>query len=529
MKLTKMKFTVILFVFFLIIVGCSDNENTIETEEKDTSKTDEPSELHIAHNAAPPTLDWHATGATSTRDITMLIYETLISVDADFQPQPMLAESFDISDDGKTYTFNLREGVKFHNGKEMTAEDVIASMENWLERSDITGQIFDGATWEANGDYTVHLKLAQPSSLTLDTIGTTKQAPAIVPKEVIESASAEGIDEYIGTGPYKFNEWKQDQYIQLVKNDDYEPLDEETSGWSGKKEALIDELYFHFVSDTSTRIAGLQTGEYDFGYDIPFDMYEQLEADPNINTFLASPANAVIKFNTKQGLASDFNLRQAINTALDYEEIMLAAFPHEEAFELTPGYMDSDIVKWSSDSGKAFYNINDQEKAKKILKDTGYDGENLRILTTRDYDYIYNLSVVVNEQLNNLGINSELVVLDWATVVDMTSKEEHLDDWNITLSGSSIVSTPTQLISLSNSWSGGVNDEHITNTMAAIELEADEDKAVELWNEIQQYAWEEALPTIQLGKFQKLYAVNKKVSDIDTLVGPNFWNITIND
>src|SRR5699024_7931270 len=94
------------------------------------------------------------------------------------------------------------------------------------------------------------------------------------------------------------------EYIRLTKYDEYAPLDKESDGWSGKKEALVEDIYFHFVSDTATRVAGVQTGEYDFGYDIPFDMYDQLTNDPDLNTFIASPANAVVKFNTKEGIGN---------------------------------------------------------------------------------------------------------------------------------------------------------------------------------------------------------------------------------
>src|SRR5690606_25547427 len=106
---------------------------------------------------------------------------------ADFNTVPMLAESIE-SDDNQTYTFHLRQGVKFHNGEEMLAEDVVASMYRWMEKSGLTGNIFNDATWTAQDDYTVVLELAQPSSLTLDTMASAKQAAGIMPKETVESA-----------------------------------------------------------------------------------------------------------------------------------------------------------------------------------------------------------------------------------------------------------------------------------------------------------------------------------------------------
>src|SRR5699024_3449061 len=128
----------------------------------------------------------------------------------------------------------------------------------------ITGNIFNGATWTAEDDYTVILELEKASSLTLDTMASAKQAAAIMPKEVVDAATADGVQEYIGTSPFKFVEWKQDQYIHYTKFEDYAALDSEADGLSGKKEALVDDIYIYMVPDTSTRIAGLQTDEYDF-------------------------------------------------------------------------------------------------------------------------------------------------------------------------------------------------------------------------------------------------------------------------
>src|SRR5699024_8742339 len=120
---------------------------------------------------------------------------------------------------------------------------------------------------------------------------------------------------YIGTGPYKFVEWKQDQYIHFTKFDDYQPVEEKASGLAGKKVAYFDDVYFYIVPDASTRLAGLQTGEYDFAYNIPYDSYDQLESHPDIDTILTPTANEFLLYNKNHGITRDFKLRQAINAA----------------------------------------------------------------------------------------------------------------------------------------------------------------------------------------------------------------------
>lgn len=319
-------------IIFIVLVGC--DTKAVENPTVDSSSNLSTGEvLKIAMDGQPPTLDQPTAAATVTRDIARLIFETLMTVDSNYKPVPMLAESVN-TEDNKTYTFHLRKGIKFHNGKEMIAEDVIASMERWMEKSAITGSVFNDASWEAKDDYTVVLKLKESSPLVLDTIASPKQAAAIMPKDVIDEATSEGVNEYVGTGPYKFIEWKQDQYIHLERYTDYQSLDSDSDGLSGKKEALVNDIYFYFVPDSATRLTGLQTEEYDFAYSIPYDNYEQLDNDPNIQVYLSISGVQLLAYNKVKGLAADQKMRQVINTALNVEEIMAAAFPNEDLYSL---------------------------------------------------------------------------------------------------------------------------------------------------------------------------------------------------
>src|SRR5690625_1381016 len=525
-------------VITLEIAGCqsSDDDSAATPENSDAEQTEatdgeEKAEgevatggtLNIAIDAPPPTLDWPSNPATATRDTAKHIYETLLTTTESFEVAPMLAESVE-TDDNQTYTFKLREGIKFHNGKEMTSEDVVASMERWLEQSTITGNIFIDATWTAEDDYTVVLELKEPSSLTLDTLASAKQAAAIMPKEVIEAADEQGPEEYIGTGPFEFVEWKQDQYLKFKKFADYQPREDDADGLSGKREALVDEIIFHMVPDTSTRIAGLQTGEYDIALGMPYDNYDQFDNDPNFETFLTPSANEFVGFNNVSGIASDFAMREAINVGIDYDEIMMAAFPNKEFYWLDAGYMDKHIENWASTAGSEYHNINDPERAKEMLDEMGYDGEEFVVMTTRDYDHHYNVGVVFHDQLKQLGINAVLDVYDWPTMVDNT--QNNLDVWDVYVASTSTVSTPPQLITLSPTWAGGVNNDHVVETIENIEKAPTIEEAQQMWHNLQQYVWEEVVPTINLGGYHSFFAASAKVSGITTNSGPIFWNVS---
>src|SRR5699024_5695275 len=367
-------------------------------------------ELNVAYASEPTTLDNHLTTSYDTVNVTRNIYESLVTFDSDYEIQPMLAESWEESDDGKTITFDLREGVKFHNGEDLEAEDVIASMNRWLEISGEGQDKFEDAKFKELDDYTVELELDEPFSLALNLLAYDGGAkPVIMPKEIIDEAGEDDIEEYVGTGPFKFEEWEQDQYIHFSKFDDYEPVGEEEDGLSGDKEAMVDDLYFHYISDEQTRISGLQTQEYDVVESIPYDSVDQVENDETIELETAPKQMLNIYFNKKEGLFSDEDARKAIMVGINNEDLLNGAFSAPDYFELNNNIMmEHQKDQWDSQVGEDLYNKNDVDEAKDLLEDANYDGEEVSILVGTDKDYIYDGAIVLQQELEDMGINTEL-------------------------------------------------------------------------------------------------------------------------
>lgn len=513
------KFIIVLLMVFL--GGCGSGTSDVNTNKSST----EGEVLNVALVTEPPTLDQPMSTASVTRDTARLMFETLLTTDSNYQAVPVLAESIETSEDGKMYTFHLRKGVLFHNGKEMVAEDVVASMERWLAVSSITGAILEGAVFEAKDDYTVTLQTTQSSPFILDALATAKVAAAIMPKEVVEAATPDGgVAEYIGTGPYKFVEWKQGQYIQFTKFDDYQPVEAKADGLAGKKEALVDDIYFYIVSDAATRLAGLRTGEYDFAYTIPFDNYDQLKNDKDLYPVFDTYGEMQLLYNENEGLAANVKMRQAINAVLDSDMIMLSSFADEDLYWLQPGYMTNKVSQWASDAGSEFYNQKDPEKAKKLLEEAGYTNEEFRIITTRDYPHFYNGAIVIQEQLKAIGMNVKLEFYDTPTLLE---KQKNIGAWDAVVTGSSTVTTPSQLLALSPTFSGGMHDPTITSLLQAIETSETPQDAKKLWDELQGFAWEEHLPVTVLGGYNNLFGASNRVEGITTLSGPVYWNTKI--
>ncbi|KAB2338570.1 ABC transporter substrate-binding protein [Cytobacillus depressus] len=531
MKLRQMGFFILFGIFALLLVGCSSSSSTEESEgSNESKKSEEPKgeskftggELHVALNTQPPSLDPHMGTATATRDAARPIFETLVTLNSKYEVQPMLAERFEQSDDGLVYKFYLRKGVKFHNGKELKAEDVVASLERWVAKAGRAKNALGEGKFEILDDYTVQLTLPQPSVGALHVLGATNQFGGIMPKEIIENTPETGITEYVGTGPFKFVEWKQDQYIHYVKNEDYQSPEGTPDGLAGKREALVDDLYINFVSDSSTRVAGMTTEQYDIGIMMPVDSYDQLKSTKNLKNEIALSSGAVIVFNKKQGPLSDPAMRQAFNMGLDYDEIMLAAFTSPEFYRLSPGIMFPEQTDWYTDAGKENYNPNNPELAKKMFKEAGYNGEAIKILTTRDYEYMYNSALVVQAQLEKIGVKVKLDVVDWPTLMQLYTEPSSYDAFT---TGFSTVTDPTQHLIFDPTFSGWNDDAKTADLIAKIRTSTTPAEAFPYWEELQEHTWTTQLPYIRFGDMNILYTYNDNVEGFKQFEGVVLWNV----
>ena len=522
---------VVLMAFMLVACGGKDSGTSKENADGNTG-TDKPAEsggevkdvMRVALTGQPPTIEPAMTAGSSTKQVAKHLYETLYTLNSNYQPVPMLAESYEMSEDGKKYTFKLREGVKFHNGKEMKSEDVVASMNRWIELSPSAKETFGEAQFESDGDYVVFVELAKTNSETLDVMASPKQFPGITTKEAVEAAGPDGVKEYIGTGPFKFDEWKQDQYIKYSKFEEYQPLDTPADGLSGKKEALVNELYFDIVTDASTRLAGIQTGEYDVSYSVPQDSYEQVKADPSIKTYMNLYGNLTLLYNKEGDTFADVNMRKAVNALIDSEEIMLGALTHPDLYELDNGYMHTTQKNWYTDAGKEEYNQANIDAAKEYLEKAGYNGEEIVIIGTRDYDYQYNAAVVLKEQLSKAGINARLDIYDWATLLE---KERDPSNWDLLVIGVSTVTTPSQVLYLTYNQHGFTKDEKIASMLDEIRASTSIEDSQKLFSELQEYGWKEYVPVTNIGFHYDFITSSDKVEGLTIFDGPLLWNTKV--
>ncbi|RJS59351.1 ABC transporter substrate-binding protein [Bacillus sp. PK3_68] len=510
MEMIKIFKTVLVALLVIMLIGCGSDKT--ETGGKGTSAG---GNLKIAYSAQPQTLDPQISLAQATADIMGNVYETLLTVDSKHNIQPMLAESYEQGDDGKTITFHLRKGVHFHNGEEMKADDVVASMNRWKDSIGGRSQ-FSDAVFEAKDDYTVVLNLPRPLSTALSIMSF--QGPsfaAIMPKEIVEKASPTGVKEFIGTGPFKFVEWKHDQYVSLSRFDDYQSRSEKADGLAGKKEALLDEVKFIFTPDASTRVAGIQSGEFDFASSVPVDNVKMLENDSNLAPSINPFGYISVNFNKKKGVFSNENARKAVATALDREKILTGSFKSEKFFTVNHSMMMAQQKEWSSDVGKDLYKQNDPEKAKQLLKEAGYNGKEVKIMVTRDYIDHYNAAIVIQSQLEKTGMKVKLEVYDWPTLLDKTADPNAYDMYVVI---DLPIPEPTSNLSLIPDFAGWTNSPEMLELVSKIRGLPSSDEAKAHYGELLKWYYD-YVPDIKVGDVKKSIIYAKRFQTINFKTG----------
>lgn len=506
----------------LALAGCGGSSDGGEGSEGSTSKNKE--ELHVAISANPPSLDPQSINSNIVGGIGVHVYESLFAMNAEYEPVPVLAESYQVSDDGMVYTIKLRQGVEFHNGKEMTADDVVASMNRWVELSAKANTLIGGSVFEKVDDYTVDLKVNQASSDIIMILASPIQFAAVYPAEVVSSATDEGISDYIGTGPYKVSEWKQDQYVKLEAYEDYQPSEGEASGLSGKKQAAVPVIYYDVVTDASTRIAGIQSGEYDIAEEIPLDNYEELSGDKNLKLEVDKGGTLNLFLNTTEGIMADQTFRQAILASLNCDDIMLAAYGNPDLYELNAGWSDPADAQWGTDAGSEYYNQKDVDKAKELLKEAGYNNEKVVLVTTKDYPEMYNATLVVQENLKEAGINAEVETYDFSTFMEHRADPKQFDMF---ITSNSYNMLPIQLSVLDSGWAG-LNAPEVTEGIQKIRAAASDEEAAAAWADLQTFLYEYGAATV-LGHYTGVIAMGQGVSGYDYLRFPIYWNVTVSE
>ncbi|RJE89180.1 ABC transporter substrate-binding protein [Paracoccus onubensis] len=473
--------------------------------------------LTVATIGEPPTLDAMQTPTDIVLTIDQHIFETLFTYDAAWRSVPLLAADMpEISEDGLTYRIPLREGMKFHDGSDFDSADVVASLDRWMKinsKGKEVAEVVESLT--ADGDNAVVFKLKSRYAPLLATIS---QAAIILPSEKI----ADTLTEFVGTGPYLLKERKPDQYIQLVRFEDYKSPEGEISNYAGKREAIAKEIHFVPVPDANTRVEGLISGQFDFADSLPVSAYERVEASDNAKPVIFENSGwASMNINMQEGPLTNKDLRQAVQLALDPNDMMLAAFGDDRFFSVDGSIFPEGYI-WHTEEGVVRYDEADPEGAAKMLSDAGYDGTPIRLLTSRQYEFHYKIGEVAKAYLEAAGFKVDLQVVDWAT---LTERRADPGKWDIFITHSNFPGDPTTINTINDNYPGWyVSDQKAQAVATYMEATSDDDK-IAAWAGIQTAIYDDA-PLFKVGNFNGLSGVSNTVSGYEPTYWPHFWNVT---
>lgn len=482
--------------------------------------------LQVAIIGEPPAVaDAVFTTATVTNNVSQQLFEGLFAFDSNFNPQPMLVEDYEGSDDGLEFTFKLRSDVTFHNGDPLTAEDVVASLNRWGEING-RGKLIYGRlnSIEATDSSTVSMTFDQPSGVLPSFLARSEAM--ITPAPVAEAAGSEQIpeDQLIGTGPFKFEEHQVDRYLRLVRNDDYSARNEEPDGLAGRHTPYLDGIDFVPVPDESVRANGLVTGEYHFADTLPADLYDMLEMDPSVESVIVKPYYWYSPhFNKAKGLFTNPTLRKAVQLCFSQSEAMLAGFGREDFVRFDPSICGEETA-WYSTVGTDAYNNPDLDQARALLDEGGYKGETIRWLATREYGYNFLMADYIRQGMEEIGMTVELIVSDWATLVQNRADTEA---YEIFLTGHSQYSHPATQPFNDPAWPGFWESEAKDDLVNQMIAETDSERLQTIIDDYTTLVWDE-MPFVKCGDNFVLRGKREEVVGYTNMPDWFFWNVGLN-
>lgn len=482
-------------------------------------------QMSYATIGEPPNLDIQIGTATIAVTIGQHVFETLYAFDSAATPHPLLATGERLEDDGRTIIITLRQDVTFHNGQPMTATDVAASLQRWAAHG-ARGKVLmkDAISVEATGDFEITLKLTEPNSAWKSLLAFPNGGPVIYPADIASAAGGEPIapENYIGTGPYKFNEWRPNRYLELSKFDGYAPLSSEADGYAGARIANIDVLRFAPVPDVGTRVSGVQAGDYDYAELISGDLYDTLQADGSVKIHRSgAPIFGLMFMNSKAGpLADNFALRRAIHTALNKDEAMRVSVGIDDLWDANGSFFIESSA-WHTKAGTEAYNLGDADKARSLADAAGYSGEPIKLLVSTNYKTHYDQATIFVHQLAAAGINVELVVVDWATLL---KKRGQPDQWDMFVTHHGNIPDPILMTVLNDSYPGWWATEERNTLMSAFRTTTDNEARKRIWSELQALMYEQ-VPAIKVGDIYSYNIASPALNGIgeSTMIWPHFW------
>jgi peptide/nickel transport system substrate-binding protein len=465
----------------------------------------------------------------------------LLGVDDQLQPKPQMVESWDMAADGKTWTFKLRSGLKFHDNEPVLAKDVVASIKRWWVRDAPMGVPISKRTdaLEVVDDRTFRFRLNAPYPKLLFALGKSSTPVLfIMPERIAATDPYKQISDYVGSGPMRFkkDEWVPGAKATFEKFDGYVPREEKANWLSGGKRINFDRIEWQIIPDGATAGGALQNGEVDWLETPLSDLIPLLRKNGNIAVNIADPLGNIGSFrmNHLYPPFNDVRARRAVQIALSQEDYMQAVVGEDTTLWKTlPGYFTPDTPLYTEEGGEYLKGKRDYDKAKQLLAEAGYKGEPISLLVATDVAITKAEGDVTADLLKRIGMNVKYEALDWGTVGQRRASKEPPDKggWNIfhTWHAGADCVNPAPYTALDCSgptaWFGWPKSDLVQSKIA--EWYAAPDLATEkkIIADLNKAAMDFViyLPT---GFFQQYQAWRKNLSGVVKAPFPVFWDVT---
>lgn len=483
------------------------------------------------------------TTAYISRDHGYMVYDTLLATDANFKVQPQMAD-WKISDDKLTYTFTLRDGLKWHDGKPVTAEDCVASLKRWAARDGMGQKLMDfTASLEATDAKTITLKLKEPYALVLESIGKPSSVvPFMMPKRIAQTPPDKPITEQIGSGPFKFvqAEFQPGVKAVYVKNADYVPRKEAPSWTAGGKVVKVDRVEWVTMADAQTAVNALQSGDIDFIEQPSWDMLPVLEKDNElvVKTLSEMGFQTIGRMNFLYPPFDNVKVRRAALLALRQKDVLDAMVGNPKYYKLCGAVFGCGTPLATDVGSESLVKGNGMDAAKKALAESGYDGTPVVIMAPGDVVQLKAQPIVSAQLLREAGFKVDVQATDWQTVVTrrVSQKPPKEGGWNMFFTNWAApdIANPVANVSVggrgkNGGWFGWAEDAKMEELRDAFVRAKSLDEQKQIATEIQARNYDQVI-YIPLGQFTQPSVWRKEITGL--IVGPAtpvFWNVEKKD
>jgi peptide/nickel transport system substrate-binding protein len=449
-----------------------------------------------------------------------------------------MVETFGRSDDQLTWTFKLREGLKFHDGSPVTATDCVASMRRWAVRDGAGQHMFLRVKdTSVKDDRTFAVSLKERYPLILDAFAKNGTPLLfIMRKKDAETDPMQQVAAHIGSGPFIFNESETKMGASYVydRNPNYVPRAEPVSGLAGGKIAKLDRVIWENVADEQTALAALQAGEIDFMELPPLDLLDQLEQDTNIKVEVLNKTGNVgfMRLNFLHPPFDNLKARQAMLYLVNQSDVMKSTFGSGKYWKTCGSLFACGTTMENDENTGWFKQAPDIAKATQLFKEAGYDGRPVILLQATNFAFMNNAPQLVAQWMRQAGVKAELAASDWGGVITRRAVKEPTDKggWNTFTTYASAASMANPITFVGDAangdkaWFGWPSNE-LNEKLRDQWAKADPEDRLTVAREMQKNAWD-YVPCVYLGQWTQPAAWRSNVKGVIGVpeIIP-FWNI----